>query len=326
MEWLQNYNPLNNATLSTLVAALPVVILLALIAILEVRIHLAALIGLGIALVIAMAVYGMPGGTAAATAVYGAAYGLFPIGWIILNLIFLYQLTVKKGLFAVLRSSLAGLAPDPRIQVILIAFSFGAFFRRRGWVWHACRGDCGDSDSTRFQTASPLRASLLSRTQLRSHLARWAHPSSRWNESRALTPSLSVPWLAASSLSFRSSYPSGSSRRSPGSGGCLKSGRPRSLLVWPSPFRNFSFRIITARGSLISSPRSARLSRFSCCSNFGDQRESGSSMVLKKTSSGHRLNRPSLSSATRKFSAGKNRCRLGAVGSTQHPCFHLGPA
>ncbi len=128
MEWLQNYNPLNNATLSTLVAAVPVVVLLGLIAILEIRIHVAALIGLAVALLIAIAVYGMPGQVAAATAVYGAAYGLFPIGWIILNLIFLYQLTVKKGLFAVLRSSLAGLAPDPRVQVILIAFSFGAFF------------------------------------------------------------------------------------------------------------------------------------------------------------------------------------------------------
>src|SRR5688572_19065489 len=117
MEWLQNYNPLNNATLSTLVAALPVVMLLALIAILEVRIHLAALIGLAVALMIAIGVYGMPGQTAAATAVYGAAYGLFPIGWIILNLIFLYQLTVNKGLFAVLRSSLAGVAPDPRVQI-----------------------------------------------------------------------------------------------------------------------------------------------------------------------------------------------------------------
>jgi len=128
MEWLQNYNPLNNATLSTLVAAIPIVVLLTLIAFLEVRIHIAALIGLAVALLIAIAVYGMPGQAAAATAVYGAAYGLFPIGWIILNLIFLYQLTVQKGLFAVLRSSLAGVAPDPRVQVILIAFSFGAFF------------------------------------------------------------------------------------------------------------------------------------------------------------------------------------------------------
>ena len=128
MEWLQNYNPLGNAWLSTLVAAVPIVVLLGLIAILEVRIHIAAIIGLAVALVIALAVYGMPGSAAASTAVYGAAYGLFPIGWIILNLIFLYQLTVDRGLFAVLRSNLAGIAPDPRVQVILIAFSFGAFF------------------------------------------------------------------------------------------------------------------------------------------------------------------------------------------------------
>jgi lactate permease len=70
----------------------------------------------------------MPAAAAAATTIYGACYGLFPIGWIILNLIFLYQLTVKKGLFDVLRHSLATVAPDPRIQVILVAFSFGAFF------------------------------------------------------------------------------------------------------------------------------------------------------------------------------------------------------
>src|SRR5687767_6963596 len=128
MEWLQNYDPLGNAWLSTLVAAVPIVVLLGLIAILEVRIHLAALIGLAAALAIAIGVYGMPMKAAGATTAYGAAYGLFPIGWIILNLMFLYQLTVQKGLFAVLRSSLAGLAPDPRVQVILIAFSFGAFF------------------------------------------------------------------------------------------------------------------------------------------------------------------------------------------------------
>src|SRR5438046_637245 len=70
----------------------------------------------------------MPLKAAAATTLYGAAYGLFPIGWIILNLIFLYDLTVKSGLFKVLRQSLSRTAPDPRIQVILIGFSFGAFF------------------------------------------------------------------------------------------------------------------------------------------------------------------------------------------------------
>lgn len=128
MTWTQNYDPLGNAFLSTLIAALPVVVLLGAIAWLEIKIHRAALLGLGVALAVALFVYRMPVDAALATAGYGAAYGLFPIGWIILNLIFLYQLTVDKGLFAVLRGSLANLAPDPRVQLVLIAFSFGAFF------------------------------------------------------------------------------------------------------------------------------------------------------------------------------------------------------
>ena len=126
--WPQNYDPFGNAFLSTLVAALPVVVLLGAIAWLEIKIHLAALLGLGVALAVALFAFKMPVDAALATAGYGAAYGLFPIGWIILNLIFLYQLTVDKGLFAVLRGSLADLAPDPRVQLVLIAFSFGAFF------------------------------------------------------------------------------------------------------------------------------------------------------------------------------------------------------
>src|SRR5947199_7566560 len=101
--WLQNYDPLGNAFLSTLVAALPVVVLLGSIALLRIRIHFSALLGLGIALAIALFVYRMPAKMAAASAVFGAAFGLFPIGWLILNIIFLYQLTVKRGLFEVLR-------------------------------------------------------------------------------------------------------------------------------------------------------------------------------------------------------------------------------
>src|SRR5260370_746385 len=128
MTWTQNYDPLGNRLLSTVIAAVPVVVLLASIAFLKIRIHFAALIGLVVALVVAVAVFQMPPAAAAATTIYGAAYGLFPIGWIILNLIFLYRLTVEKGLFVVLRNSLAALAPDPRIQLILVAFSFGAFF------------------------------------------------------------------------------------------------------------------------------------------------------------------------------------------------------
>jgi lactate permease len=128
MPWPQNYDPLGNVLLSTLIAAVPIVVLLTSIAWLHIRIHYAAILGLVIALGIAVFTYKMPVKLAGLTALYGAAYGLFPIGWIILNLIFLYQLTVKKGLFEVLRNSLGTIAPDPRVQVILIAFSFGAFF------------------------------------------------------------------------------------------------------------------------------------------------------------------------------------------------------
>jgi lactate permease len=128
MPWSQNYDPFGNAILSTLVAMLPVVVLLGSIALLRIRIHFAALAGLAVALAVAVFAYRMPVGSALAATIYGGAYGLFPIGWIILNLIFLYQLTVTKGHFAVLRNSLAALAPDKRVQVILIAFSFGAFF------------------------------------------------------------------------------------------------------------------------------------------------------------------------------------------------------
>jgi lactate permease len=128
MTWEQNYDPLGQAVLSTLLAALPVVVLLTSIAYFRIRIHFSALLGLGVALAVALLAYRMPARAALATTLYGAAYGLFPIGWIILNLIFLYQLTVQRGLFGVLRANLAALAPDRRVQVILIAFCFGAFF------------------------------------------------------------------------------------------------------------------------------------------------------------------------------------------------------
>jgi lactate permease len=126
--WQQHYNPFGSLALSTLVAAAPVAALLCSIALWKVRTHFAAVGALALAWVIAVVIYGMPCPAAVAAALFGAAYGLFPIGWIILNLIFLYELTVRKGSFAVLRGSLATLAPDPRVQVILIAFSFGAFF------------------------------------------------------------------------------------------------------------------------------------------------------------------------------------------------------
>ncbi len=128
MNWLQNYDPWGNPWLSTAAAALPVVVLLGLIAWGRLPIHWAAAGGLVAALAVACGGYHLPVSMAMAAAGYGAATGLFPIGWIILNLLFLYELTVRRGLFDLLRESLLRLAPDPRVQVILIAFSFGAFF------------------------------------------------------------------------------------------------------------------------------------------------------------------------------------------------------
>ena len=127
MPWLQNYDPLHSAALSTAMAALPVVILLGLLALGHVRAWLAALIGLAAALGVALFAFQMPAAAAFGAAGYGAAYGLFPIGWIVLNVMFLHHLTVKSGRFDTLRAQLAGVAPDPRVQVILIAFCFGAF-------------------------------------------------------------------------------------------------------------------------------------------------------------------------------------------------------
>src|SRR5213079_1837866 len=113
--------------LSAVVAALPVVVLLGLLAGLHLRAHVAALIGLTTAVAIAIFVYGMPVRLATMSALFGAAFGLFPIGWIVLCAIFVYDITVYTGQFEIVKRSVAGLADDRRIQAILIAFSFGAF-------------------------------------------------------------------------------------------------------------------------------------------------------------------------------------------------------
>jgi lactate permease len=127
MPWTQVYTPLGNLYLSALVAALPVVVLLGALAFLRFRAHNAALLGLGTALAIALVVYRMPPSMAFAASIYGALFGLFPIGWIVLSAIFVYDVTVHTGKFDLIRSSITGLASDRRIQAILIAFSFGAF-------------------------------------------------------------------------------------------------------------------------------------------------------------------------------------------------------
>lgn len=125
--WTQVYVPIGNLGVSALVAAIPVVALLGVLAFLHWKAHWAALLGLALALLTAVFVYKMPPEMAGASALYGAAFGLLPIGWIILNAIFVYDLTVKTGKFEIVKDTVAGLAADRRIQVLLIGFAFGAF-------------------------------------------------------------------------------------------------------------------------------------------------------------------------------------------------------
>jgi lactate permease len=126
--WAQGYDPLDNWLLSTICATLPVLVLLGTLAIFRMKAHYSAFLGLMTALVIASGVFHMPVKMASITAIYGACYGLFPIGWIILNVIFLYRMTCETGRFKVLQESMTGITQDTRLQLLLIAFSFGAFF------------------------------------------------------------------------------------------------------------------------------------------------------------------------------------------------------
>jgi L-lactate transport len=126
--WSQSYDPTGHWWLSTLIAALPVLVLLGAMAGLRLKAHVAAVLGLGTALAVAIAVFHMPVRLALTSAAYGAGYGLFPICWIILPVIFLYQLTVKTGHFETLQQSLANITDDSRLQLLLIAFALGALF------------------------------------------------------------------------------------------------------------------------------------------------------------------------------------------------------
>jgi lactate permease len=126
--WNQVYNPFGNTVLSTIAAAIPVVTLLVLIASGRVKAHIAAIIALVIANIIAIFVFTMPAGMSVRASLLGVVSGIFPIGWIVLNVIFLYRITVVTGRFELLQRAIGGVSEDRRLQLLLIAFSFGAFF------------------------------------------------------------------------------------------------------------------------------------------------------------------------------------------------------
>lgn len=126
--WQQIYNPFGNMTISTLLGAVPVVVMLVGLGFLHLKAHIAAGAGLLAALAIAVFAYGMPASMAGNAAFYGGLTGLLPIGWIVLNIIFLHQLTEQNGSFKVLQDSIASITEDRRLQLLLIAFAFGAFF------------------------------------------------------------------------------------------------------------------------------------------------------------------------------------------------------
>ena len=131
--WNQVYNPFNNTVLSTIAAAIPVVTLLVLIASGKVKAHIAAIIALIATNLIAIRVFGMPTNMSVRASLLGVVAGFFPIGWIVLNVIFLYRVTVATGRFDLLQRAIGGVTEDRRLQLLLIAFSFGAFFEGDFW-------------------------------------------------------------------------------------------------------------------------------------------------------------------------------------------------
>jgi L-lactate transport len=126
--WQQDYTPVGDSLgLSALAAALPIFALLYLLGLRRKPAWVAALCGLGAAGVVAAIVYGMPAGLLMSSVAYGAAFGLFPIGWVVFTAILLYNITVEMGKFEIIKDSIGGLSEDRRLQALLIAFAFGAF-------------------------------------------------------------------------------------------------------------------------------------------------------------------------------------------------------
>src|SRR5438045_2329568 len=127
LTWTQVYDPVGHWWLSTLLAALPIVVLLGLLAGLKVRPHLCAIAGAATAVSMAIVAFQMPALLAVSSFFYGAAFGLLKIVWIVIAAVFLYDISVETGQFEIMKQSVAAITPDRRLQLLLVAFCFGAF-------------------------------------------------------------------------------------------------------------------------------------------------------------------------------------------------------
>src|SRR5438445_4514977 len=127
MQWTQVYDPLHNWVLSTLVAGLPIVVLFGMLAGLRVKPHWCAIGGAATAVLVAVAVFGMPVSLAGMSFLYGVGFGVLKIAWIVLAAVYLYDISVFTGQFEIMKESVAGITADRRLQLLPVAFCFGAF-------------------------------------------------------------------------------------------------------------------------------------------------------------------------------------------------------
>jgi lactate permease len=162
--WAQAYDPTGVWWVSTMVAALPVVVLLGTMAVFRLKAHVASILGLATAVMVAIVVFHMPVRLALSATAYGAGYGIFPICWIIVPVIFLHQLTVKTGLFEGLQQSLANITDDGRLQLLLIAFGLGSFLEGCGGFGAPVAVSCAILISLGFRPIQAAGLSLIANT------------------------------------------------------------------------------------------------------------------------------------------------------------------